>query len=232
MKPNRKKSSSASSSSSSTITYTFQINANSNLPQSAEIPIKSSDPPIPITVHFHDHSAAASKIQAAYRASVIRTLVKKITTIEAEVDKLEKLIQQQETVDAVRSNEKEKLKINEALMVQLLKLDSIPGFDLGVKQLRRSMSRRIVGLQEVMDGICGERVMNGWDGMWRDWDDGFVGLKKKFVGKEVGKSWRNFVLIIWGLDVLRGFYASFERYKIIQITITITATTTMMKDVH
>ncbi|CAO2842454.1 unnamed protein product [Amaranthus hypochondriacus] len=199
MKPKRKTHS--SSFSSSTVTYTFK-NDTSTLPQ----PIKTSDhPPIPITVHFHDHSSAAAKIQAAYRSYVVRSLVKKITAVETEIDKLEKLIQRQETVDAVRSNEKEKLRINEALMVQLLKLDSIPGFDHGVRMMRKNMSRRIVGLQEVMDGICyDERVMDGWD-VWRDWDEGFSGIEEKVCRERGGEELERFCALHLG-------FRCFERF--------------------
>lgn len=119
---------------------------------------------------------------------MIRTLVKKIASVKAEADRLEELIQQQETVDAVRSSEKEKVRMNEALMGQLLELDSVPGFDPGVRELRRSVSRRIVGLQEIMDGICGERVgMEGFDGLWRDWNwDKMVEEMEEDVCRERG----------------------------------------------
>ncbi|KAM1190342.1 hypothetical protein ACFX13_011228 [Malus domestica] len=38
-----------------------------------------------------------------------------------------------------------------SLMRLLLKLDSMPGVDLAVRQTRRNVSRRIVGLQEIVD---------------------------------------------------------------------------------
>ncbi|XP_056683870.1 BAG family molecular chaperone regulator 5, mitochondrial [Spinacia oleracea] len=197
MKPNRKARFSPSSSSTSTVTYTYR-NDNSTLP-------KTTTTEIPITVHFHDHSAAASKIQTAYRSYVVRSLLKKIAAIEKEVDKLERLIQQQETVDAVRSSEKDKLRINEALMVQLLKLDSVPGFNLSVKELRKSLSRRIVGLQEVMDGICGDhRLMDGWD-LWRDWDEGFGGIEEKFCRERGGEELEKFCAYNLGFRCLERF---------------------------
>ncbi|XP_074307451.1 BAG family molecular chaperone regulator 5, mitochondrial [Silene latifolia] len=176
MKANRKPRYSASAS-PSTVTYTFR-NETSAPPKTSQIPI---------TVHLHDHSAAAAaKIQAAYRAHTVRRLLQKIYSVEAETDRLEGLIQLQETVDAVRSSEKEKMRMNEALMNQLLKLDSIPGFDPGVRELRRSLSRRIVALQEVMDGICGERLrMDGWDDVGLDWDE-VIGRIEQDVCRERG----------------------------------------------
>ncbi|KAL9236573.1 hypothetical protein vseg_011223 [Gypsophila vaccaria] len=210
MKPTRKarystSSSSSSSSSTSTVTYKFGNDKTTHL-KKTEIPIMSPHPPpIPITVHVHDHSAAAAaKIQAAYRAHTVRRLLGKIWAVKGETDNLEQLIQRQETVDAVRSSEKEKLRMNEALMGQLLKLDSIPGFEQGVRELRRRLSRRIVALQEVMDGICGEMTMmrrtrtrtrmDGWDGigseMWYldwDWDwDEEIGKIEEEVCRERG----------------------------------------------
>uniref|UniRef100_A0A803M1N6 BAG domain-containing protein n=2 Tax=Chenopodium quinoa TaxID=63459 RepID=A0A803M1N6_CHEQI len=194
-----------SPSSTSTVTYTFR-NDNSTLPKSTEIPIKPpASPPIPITVHFHDHSAAASKIQAAYRSYVVRALLKKIKAVEAEVDRLERVIQRQETVDAVRSSEKEKLRINEALMVQLLKLDSVPGINQSVRELRKRVSRRIVGLQEVMDGICGDhRAMDGWD-LWRDWDEGFGGIEERVIRERGGEELERFCAHNLGFRCLERF---------------------------
>lgn len=129
--------------------------------------------------------------------------------MEAEVDKLERLIQQQETVDAVRSNEKDKLRINEALMVQLLKLDSVPGLNPGVRELRKKLSRRIVGLQEVMDGICCDhRTMDGWD-VWRDWDEGFCGIEERVCRERGGEELEKFCANNLGFRCLERFLREF-----------------------
>ena len=77
---------------------------------------------------------------------MIRTLYKKISGVSSEADQLQNQIQRQETVDAIRSSEKEKLRMNEALMGLLLRLDSVPGVDPTVREARRKISRRIVGL--------------------------------------------------------------------------------------
>ncbi|GAB2301027.1 hypothetical protein Dimus_035063 [Dionaea muscipula] len=153
-----------------------------------QVPVDSPEPPIPITVHFSDPppstsaAAAAARIQAAYRSYAIRTLVKKIAAVKSETDRLERMIQQQETVDAVRSEERERLRINELLMRLLLDLDSVPGFDPPVRDLRRRLSRRIVGLQEVMDGICDHRV--GSDLVW-EWDE-VIGSMEEDLCRENG----------------------------------------------
>ncbi|KAF6144962.1 hypothetical protein GIB67_013313 [Kingdonia uniflora] len=143
-------------------------------PKTIEIPINSSDKtPIPITVQLHDTKStlAATKIQSSYRAHVIRTHLKKIRTVNNEANRLQLLIQRQETVDAIINDDRERLRLNEALMSLLLQLDSVPGLNPTVRELRRSVSRRIVGLQEILDAISEARVGNleeclsNWEGM-------------------------------------------------------------------
>lgn len=90
----------------------------------------------------------------------------------------------QETVDAVRASERERVKINEALMGLLFRLDSVPGLDQNVRELRRHVSRKIVGLQEILDAVSDTRVEH-WDGFLRDWDDIIEGFEKE-VCKEKG----------------------------------------------
>ncbi|KAJ8565017.1 hypothetical protein K7X08_001477 [Anisodus acutangulus] len=52
----------------------------------------------------------------------------------------------------------------------LLKLDLVPGVDPTVRELRRDASRRIVGLQEILDAVSDTKIQN-WDGFLMDWDD-------------------------------------------------------------
>lgn len=60
--------------------------------------------------------------------------------------------------------------MNEALMALLLKLDSVPGTDPSIREARRKVSRRIVGLQEILDGICEAKVdYNYSDCEYGDW---------------------------------------------------------------
>lgn len=102
---------------------------------------------------------------------MIRTLYKKISAVSSEADQLQNQIQRQETVDAIRSSEKEKLGMNEALMGLLLRLDSVPGVDPTVREARRKVSRRIVGLQEILDSICEAKVgADGGDYCGWQWD--------------------------------------------------------------
>ncbi|XP_026451390.1 BAG family molecular chaperone regulator 5, mitochondrial-like [Papaver somniferum] len=52
----------------------------------------------------------------------------------------------------------------------LLKLDSVRGGYEAVRELRRRVSRRIVGLQEILDAISDERVKDS-DELTRNWED-------------------------------------------------------------
>ncbi|CAN1259997.1 BAG family molecular chaperone regulator 5, mitochondrial [Linum perenne] len=154
------------SSFSSTVTYAFHDDGLPTVPIVKEIPIESSSSPaaqtVPIIVHLPQHHAAATKIQSAYRAHVIRSLYRKIASVDCGADEVQRRIQLQETVDAVRGDEREKLRVNEELMRLLLRLDSVPGVDPAVREARRKVSRRIVGMQEILDGIC-EAKVGEWD---------------------------------------------------------------------
>lgn len=148
-----------------------------------EVPIDSSPSPsetISVKLIPTSKTSAAAKIQSAYRSHVIRTLFRKIATVNSEANSLERLIQRQETVDAVRGDEREKIRMNEALMSLLLRLDSVPGTDPTVRELRRSVSRRIVGLQEILDSVCDSRVECEWN-----WDVELAEMEER-ICREVG----------------------------------------------
>ncbi|KAL2483930.1 BAG family molecular chaperone regulator 5 [Forsythia ovata] len=178
-----------SSTTTSTILYTDHSAPNAHT-KVIEIPIQSpSDErppsiPIPIAQSHSRESSAAVKIQSVYRSHMVRNLVKKIATVNSEASYWQRLIQRQETVDAVRTSERERIKINEALMSLLFRLDSVPGIDPTVRELRRHVSRRIVGLQEILDAVSDSKVQH-WDGFLRDWDDVLAGMEKEAC-KEIG----------------------------------------------
>nr|GEV63939.1 BAG family molecular chaperone regulator 5, mitochondrial [Tanacetum cinerariifolium] len=173
----RKRSYSSSSRTSTTVTYTVDHD------------LLATSTEIPITFHIPNHeSRAAVKIQSAYRSHATRTLINKIKTVNSKANELQQLIQLQETVDTVRTNNRERIKINEALMKLLFTLDSVPGHDPTVRELRRSVSRRIVGLQEILDSICDQARDNGnlWDAFLRDWDDVIVGIEQEICREQAG----------------------------------------------
>ncbi|KAF3451811.1 hypothetical protein FNV43_RR07907 [Rhamnella rubrinervis] len=216
MKTSRRRSSfSSSSSSSTTVIYTFhdQIDPPSQ-PNSAEIPIQSSETPtIPITVHLplQAQSTAATKIQSAYRSHLIRTLYRKISRVNSEADQLQRLIQRQDTVDAVRSDDREKLRMNESLMGLLLRLDSVPGVDPTVREARRKVSRRIVGLQEILDAVSEAKVEDGdggcwgYDGFTRNWDEVVAEMEEDVCRARGGDEMERFCAQHLGFRCLQRF---------------------------
>ncbi|RAL44870.1 hypothetical protein DM860_003629 [Cuscuta australis] len=150
------------------------------------------------TTASNEIAAAAVKIQSAYRSHVVRMLVRKISAVYHEAAYLQCVIQRQallnerasvaeaetklshgqifDTVDAVRSNERERIRMNEDLMGLLLRLDSVPGVDPAVRDLRRNVSRKIVGLQEILDAVSAANIET-WDGFLRDWDEDLVKIE-------------------------------------------------------
>lgn len=139
-------------------------------PTTVRIPITSPSDGSP--------DAAAAKIQAAFRGHLVRRHAAAVRSADAEASRLERLLRRQETVDAVRGDERERARFSEALMAVLLRLDAVPGYYPAVREARRAVTRRVVGLQEVFDAVlaapeanmCGvpaslEQVLEGiWGG--------------------------------------------------------------------
>ncbi|GLU18192.1 hypothetical protein SLE2022_345050 [Rubroshorea leprosula] len=177
---------------------------------SEEIPVDS--PPVPITVHLPQHDAA-TKIQSVYRAHLIRTLYKQISAANSEADRLQRLIQCQDTVDSIRTNDREKLRMNEALMGVLLKLDSVPGIDPTVREARRKVSHRIVGLQEVLDALSAAKVEDdgypGWGPrgifLMRDWDAMVEEMEERVCVESGGEEMERFCAQYFGFRCLQRF---------------------------
>ncbi|XP_042479055.1 BAG family molecular chaperone regulator 5, mitochondrial [Macadamia integrifolia] len=189
---------SSSNSSYTSVTYTIINNEDDqNAPPSpvktVEIPIEI---PVPIDVHRPTsprppESAAAVKIQSAYRAHIVRTLIKRIRAVNSEADRLQKLIQRQDIVDAIRSDEREKVRMNEALMALLLRLDSVPGINTTVRELRRAASRRVVGLQEILDAVAEARVPDG-DGFLTNWEQMIADMEEDVCRRRGGEEMERF----------------------------------------
>lgn len=126
--------------------------------------------PIPVTLPESLRSAAAVKIQSAYRSHAVRKLVREITAVDSETGRFEELIRLQETVDAIRSDSRERVRVSEGLMSLLLRLDGVRGWDPGVRELRRSVSHRIVALQEVVDAVAEAEVLEV-EGIPMSWEE-------------------------------------------------------------
>ncbi|CAN6479171.1 unnamed protein product [Victoria cruziana] len=143
-----------------------------------EIPIESSegDSSVPVAATF-THSPvrqerAAVEIQSAYRAHLVRGLVRVVRQVKREADRLEAVLQTQETVDRVRADPRERLRLNEELMRLLFRLDSVPGLVPSIRDFRRRVSRKIVDLQEILDAVASTRQVGGLRWMWpTNWQD-------------------------------------------------------------
>ncbi|KAJ4975872.1 hypothetical protein NE237_000978 [Protea cynaroides] len=139
--------------------------------KTTEVPIKSNSQKITAPINLRPPEfAAAMKIQSAYRVHLVRKLVKRIKAVNSETDRLERLIQQQATVDAIRQDAMEKVRMNETLMALLLRLDSVPGIFPPVRELRRSATRRVVGLQEILDAVADTELPDSADDFLTNWD--------------------------------------------------------------
>jgi hypothetical protein len=116
--------------------------------KTVRIPVTSPSPP-----KIPPDAAAAARIQAAFRGHLVRRHVAAVRSADREATRLELLLRRQETVDAVRADDRERARFSEALMAVLLRLDAVPGRDPAVREARRAVSRRVVGLQEVFDSV-------------------------------------------------------------------------------
>lgn len=59
----------------------------------------------------------------------------------------------------------------------LLKLDSVRGIDPVVRELRKSVSRKIVGLQEVVDAVAAAEENEGCWEFVRKWEEDLMAIE-------------------------------------------------------
>ncbi|KAL2341359.1 hypothetical protein Fmac_009299 [Flemingia macrophylla] len=164
----------------------------------------------PSSTTHPNSAAAAATIQSAYRAHRIRTMYRKIEAVEAEADELQRVIQRQETVDAVRSNQLEKLRMNEALMALLLKLDSVPGIHPTVRDARRKVTRRIVGLQEILDSVSEAQFdESSWWPM-KNWDEVIADMEESICRERGGDEMERFCAQNLGFRCLQSLCSPFH----------------------
>ncbi|OMO94968.1 IQ motif, EF-hand binding site [Corchorus capsularis] len=100
-----------------------------------------------------DSSHSAVKIQKVFRGFLVRKSMKKIKAVRGEVNDIGRRVSNRETVDLIRNDSKERLKVNEMLMSLLFKLDSVRGIDSGVRDCRKSVIKKVIALQELVDAI-------------------------------------------------------------------------------
>ncbi|GAB2280706.1 hypothetical protein Dimus_015332 [Dionaea muscipula] len=115
-------------------------------PKAVQIPVR-------FVVSDKTSSESAARIQNAWRRFRVRKSVRKILEIRREVDEAEKKILEEASVEIFRRDERERLRMNETLMRLLLRLDSVRGVDDAVRVCRKSVTRRVILLQEKFDSI-------------------------------------------------------------------------------
>ncbi|CAH9096719.1 unnamed protein product [Cuscuta europaea] len=103
-------------------------------------------------------SEAATKIQSAYRGFEVRkweTLkkLKQISRFREQVAELRTHIQALEDSSEKPVDDKQKNVIAETIMNLLLKLDAIQGLHPSVREVRKSVTRELVSLQEKLDSL-------------------------------------------------------------------------------
>ncbi|KAM1965882.1 hypothetical protein ACFX15_046164 [Malus domestica] len=95
------------------------------LPPPPKFPSSPRTPQFPITLHL-PQSTRSHQNSIGLPGPPHPHPLQTIAAVHSEADEFQRLIQWQETVDSVRTSEREKLRINESLMRLLLKLDSDP----------------------------------------------------------------------------------------------------------
>ncbi|BFG16054.1 hypothetical protein CerSpe_023280 [Prunus speciosa] len=133
-------------------------------PSFPQVPVQRQATPSPkvvsIPVQFvgleRNRSASALKIQKAFRGFLVRKSVKKISAIKGDVNEIEKRISKKETVELMKREAKERLKVNETLMSLLFRLDSVMGVDSGVRDFRKAMIKKAIALQERVDAVVAD----------------------------------------------------------------------------
>ncbi|GJZ81357.1 IQ motif, EF-hand binding site, BAG domain protein [Tanacetum coccineum] len=85
----------------------------------------------------------------------VRKSVKKIVSIKNQVNEIEKRLENDVLfVNLLLYDAKERLRVNETLMSLLLKFDSVRGVENGVREVRKSVAKKAVALQEKLDSIA------------------------------------------------------------------------------
>nr|GMD57833.1 IQ motif, EF-hand binding site [Ipomoea batatas] len=120
-----------------------------------------------IPVHFvrsePTRADAALKIQKVFRGFLVRKSMNRVMSVAREVDEIERRVSQSETVEVLRRDERERIRVNEMLMSLLFKLDSVRGVDSGVRVCRKAVTRKAIALQERIDAIVNSNQQTAMD---------------------------------------------------------------------
>ncbi|KAL0373760.1 UNVERIFIED_CONTAM: BAG family molecular chaperone regulator 6 [Sesamum radiatum] len=104
---------------------------------------------------------AAVIIQSAYRGFDIRRWepikkLKQIAKVREQIDEVKHLIQAMESSPDSQGNNKQRNIIAETIMSLLLKLDTVQGLHPSIREVRKSVVRELVSLQEKLDSLTNE----------------------------------------------------------------------------
>ncbi|KAJ1381409.1 IQ motif, EF-hand binding site [Sesbania bispinosa] len=105
---------------------------------------------------------AAVLIQAAYRGYQVRKWeplkkIKQIAEVSKEVTDIRGHIQVLEDSSDLQNDDKQKIAIGETIIRLLLKLDTIQGLHPSFREIRKSLARELVTLQERLDSIMAKK---------------------------------------------------------------------------
>ncbi|KAK6922442.1 BAG domain [Dillenia turbinata] len=108
--------------------------------------------------------SSALKIQKVFREFMVRKSMKKIASINAEVEEIGMRISKAENLDLIRRDSKERLMLNEMIMSLLFKLDSVRGVDSGIRVRRKGVIKKAIALQEKLDSlVAGDQMVETGD---------------------------------------------------------------------
>lgn len=99
-------------------------------------------------------TAAAVKIQKVCRGYLSRKSLRTILEIGRAVGEVERTVSGSGFSASVQEDPKERLRVSEALMGLLLRLDSVRGFDVGVRNCRKEVIKKAIRLQESVDSMA------------------------------------------------------------------------------
>ncbi|KAL0347755.1 UNVERIFIED_CONTAM: BAG family molecular chaperone regulator 6 [Sesamum calycinum] len=104
---------------------------------------------------------AAAIIQSAYRGFDIRRWepikkLKQIAKVREQIDEVKNLIQAMESSPDSQGHSKQRNIIAETIMSLLLKLDMVQGLHPSIREVRKSVVRELVSLQEKLDSLKDE----------------------------------------------------------------------------
>ncbi|XP_058755998.1 BAG family molecular chaperone regulator 5, mitochondrial-like [Vicia villosa] len=141
---------------------------------------------VSIPVHFvgseKTRTESATNIQRIARGYLVRKSLKKMLNIKVELEEIDKKVNNEETVKMMKNEQKERIRMGESIMNMLLRLDSVSVFHCGgLRELRKSLIKRAIVLQEFADQI---QMMSPKDEVENEDGDCLMKVKEEEGGNE------------------------------------------------